>query len=153
MAFLDDLSKKITQAGQSAVQKTKDMSDIAKINTAISEEERKINNAYFQIGKMYVSLHGANPEPSFAGLITAVKEAEQKIVAYRSQIQNIKGIARCSQCGAEVSNSVAFCSACGASMYVKEDNPSQPSVAYCTNCGAGLAEGVTFCTACGTKVE
>ncbi|MBQ2696637.1 MAG: zinc ribbon domain-containing protein [Clostridia bacterium] len=153
MDFLDDISRKIAQASQSAVQKTKDMSGIAKINSAISEEERKINNAYFQIGKMYASLHAADPEPNFAGLIAAIKEAEQNIVAFRNQIQDIKGIARCSKCGAEVGKNVAFCSSCGASMYAKEEIPPQPSIAFCTNCGAGLAEGVSFCTACGTKVE
>jgi len=152
MAFLDDLSKKITQAGQTAVQKTKDMSDIAKINSAISDEEKKITNAYYQIGKMYTALHTNDPEPNFAGLIAAIKEAEQKIVTYRSQIQNIKGIARCSKCGAEVANNVAFCSACGASMFTGTESVPQPHVAFCTNCGAGLAEGVSFCTACGTKV-
>ena len=41
MAFFDDLGKKISQAGQNAVQKTKEMTDIARINGMISDEEKK----------------------------------------------------------------------------------------------------------------
>ena len=39
MSFFDDLGKKLSQAGQTAVQKTKEMADVAKLNSAISDEE------------------------------------------------------------------------------------------------------------------
>lgn len=35
MPFFDDLSKKISKAGQTALQKTKDMADIAKLRNTI----------------------------------------------------------------------------------------------------------------------
>lgn len=40
MALFDQLGKKLAQTGQSAVKKTKDMAEVAKINSMISDEEK-----------------------------------------------------------------------------------------------------------------
>ena len=93
--FFDDLGRKISQAGQSAVQKTKEMTDIVKLNSSIADEEKKIRNSYVEIGKLYVSLHGEEHEPDFDKLMADVHEAEEKINDYRKQIGNIKGIVKC----------------------------------------------------------
>lgn len=153
MAFFDDLGKKISQAGQTAVQKTKDMTDIAKINSAISEEEKNINNTYFQIGKLYVAKHSADCENDFVGMVKAIKDAEAKIVNYRRQIQDIKGVVRCEKCGAEVANNVSFCSSCGAAM----PKPAVPAMdensVRCTGCGQIISRSMRFCTSCGKPMS
>ncbi len=120
MSFFDDLGKKLSQAGQTAVQKTKEMADVAKLNSAISDEEKRIDDNYLQIGKLYVSLHDAEHEADFDAFIAAIHEAEGKIKGYRQQIKDIKGIVKCEKCGAEVSKDAAFCSACGAPMPKEE---------------------------------
>lgn len=118
MAFFDDLGKKLSQAGQSAVQKTKEMADIAKLNSAISDEEKRIDNSYLEIGKLYVSLHDAEHEADFDSLIAAIHESEAKVKDYQQQIKDIKGVVKCEKCGAEVPSNAAFCSSCGAPMPV-----------------------------------
>ena len=65
MAFFDDLGKKLSQAGQSAVQKTKEVADIARLNSAIYDEEKRIDSNYLEIGKLYVALHDAEHEADF----------------------------------------------------------------------------------------
>ena len=57
MAFFNDLSRKLTSVSQTAVQKTKDVADIAKINSEISDLQRTVNNLYYEIGKLYVAKH------------------------------------------------------------------------------------------------
>lgn len=116
MAFFDDLGKKLTQAGQTAVEKTKKVADIAKLNSYIYDEEKRIDNNYREIGKLYLSLHGEEPEGEFAGMISAIREAEEKICGFRHQITEIKGIVVCEKCGAEVPLNAVFCSSCGAPM-------------------------------------
>ena len=149
MAFFDDLGKKISQAGQSAVQKTKDITDIAKLNSSISDEKSKIEGLYSEIGKLYVKLYGEAPADAFAGLVSGIKTAEENIVAYQAQIKDIKGIRVCDKCGADVPTGSAFCSACGNAMPV----PEQPAGPVCANCGKAIEEGIKFCTGCGTPVE
>lgn len=126
MAFFDDLGKKISQAGQNAVQKGKELADIARINSAISDEERKINDSYCEIGKLYFSLRGENPDVDFAALVAGIHESGNKIAEYRQQIKDIKGVVCCEKCGAEVSSNAAFCSSCGAPMPVVKPVETQP---------------------------
>lgn len=118
MSFFDDLGKKLSQAGQSAAQKTKEIAETAKLNSQISDEEKKINDFYLQIGKLYVSLHDENHEADFDELISSLHESENKVKECRQQIKDIKGVVVCEKCGAEVSNGSAFCSTCGAPLPV-----------------------------------
>ncbi len=111
MAFWDNISQKASETTAKAMQKAKEMSDIAKFNSMISEEETKINN-------------------------------------YRQQIQDIKGVVRCSQCGAEVQSGVAFCSSCGTPM-PKVQPINTDDIVRCESCGAMVKKGVHFCTSCG----
>lgn len=159
MAFFDDLGKKISQAGQTTMQKTREMADVARINSQISDEEKRINDMYLQIGKQYVELHASDCEEAFQGMIQTITDSENKIKEYKVQIQDIKGVIRCPKCGAEVPKGALFCSACGEKM--QEEQPVQEEASAtepaeekkCSNCGAVLAEGAVFCSECGTKAE
>lgn len=148
MAFFDNLGKKASETTARAMQKAKEMSDTAKLNSMISEEETKINDVYYQIGKLYATMHINDHEEEFSGMIAAIGEAEANIRRYRQQIQNIKGVIRCSQCGAEVQLGVAFCSSCGASM-PKVHPVNIDDLVRCESCGAMVKKEVRFCSACG----
>ena len=67
MAFFDDLSKKITDASTKTIQKGKDLTDVARLNSQISAEENRINTLYGMIGKQYMELHRKDAEDAFAG--------------------------------------------------------------------------------------
>lgn len=148
MAFWVILAKKPLKPPQKAMQKAKEMSDIAKFNSMISEEETKINNIYYQVGKLYVTKHPHDHEEEFACMVASLVEAEEKIKNYRQQIQDIKGVVRCSQCGAEVQSGVAFCSSCGTPM-PKVQPINTDDIVRCESCGAMVKKGVHFCTSCG----
>lgn len=152
MGFIDKLSKTVTEAGQKTISKTKELADTSRLNSMISEEEKVINNQYFQIGKLYVSIHKDNCEDDFAGMIGAIAQAEAKIKDYKMQIQNIKGVQHCEKCGAEVPIGAAFCSSCGASM-PKVQAPVSADYIKCENCGAEVKKGMRFCTSCGKPME
>lgn len=151
MGFLDNISKKVTDAGQKTLQKTKEMTDTAKIHSLINEEERKLNNLYYQIGKLYVSKFGDNCDSEFVSFVNSVYESENKIKSYNKQIQEIKGIQRCEKCGAEVSRGASFCSSCGAEMpkVVTEDD----NYVRCEFCGAAIKKEMRFCTSCGKPMS
>lgn len=151
MAFFDDLGKKLSQAGQSAVQKTKDMTGIAKINAAITEEEKKVVNGYYQLGKQYLAAHPEDYAEEFAQIIAEIREAESKMQFYRQQIQDIKGVTRCEKCGAEVANNAAFCNTCGAPMPGPAAS-AEAAVAQCPGCGAPVSKTAKFCAVCGKQL-
>ena len=152
MAFFDDLGKKISQVGQSTIQKTKEMADVAKINSMISEENKKLSNSYYQLGRLYAQLHSTDYEQAFADWIGAIRYSEERIQQLQKQIQSIKGLARCTQCGSEVPSSAAFCSVCGAKMPSTETEALQDMV-QCPICGQAVALGTKFCTNCGNPLS
>ncbi len=148
MSFFDDIGKKLSHATQATAQKAKDIADVSRLSSAISEEERKVTNNYYQIGKLYVAMHPEDHEADFAGLICSIKESERKIADYRNQIQEIKGVTRCEKCGSEVAMNMAFCSSCGASMPKNASNQGSALI-KCTGCGHMISKDVRFCTSCG----
>lgn len=56
----------------------------------ISEEEKVIANQYFQIGKLYVSVHKDDFEDDFAGMIGAIAEAEAKLKTSRCKSRTLR---------------------------------------------------------------
>ena len=120
MAFFDDLSKKLSQATQTTVQKAQEMAEVAKLNSMVNDEEKRIESAYSQIGKTYCELHKDDYEEAFAEAMESIAAASAKIVELKKQIQTVKGVVICTKCGAEVPTGSAFCSACGGQIVVEE---------------------------------
>ena len=152
MAFFDKLSKSVTESSQKTIAKAKALADTSRLNTMIYDQEKIINNQYFQIGKLYVSVHGTDYEDDFAGMIGAIADAEAQIKDFKRQIQELKDVRRCEKCGAEVPDGAAFCSSCGATM--PRAQVSEPAdCVKCENCGAYVKKGMRFCTFCGKPME
>ena len=149
MAFFDDWSRKIGQMGQSTLQKTKDAAGVARINSQIYEEEKKLNNLYLEIGKRYALLHGDDFEEALADSMQEVKAVSARIDEYKEQIRLIKGIRVCERCGTEVADGSLFCSNCGNRIA----EPIKESGQWCANCGTALQSGTLFCTNCGAPVK
>ena len=170
MGFFDDFGKKISSAGQEAIAKTKELADVAKINSSISDEENKIKTAYSEIGKKYIfhaksylykkyfENHSEDSEEDYEAQIAVIKEAMEKIKAYEQQIVEIKGVVKCPNCGAENSKTAAFCATCGTAMPVPvtesvEATEQNVVEKKCPNCGEVINDGAAFCAKCGTKIE
>ena len=147
MAIFDDISKKISEVSQSAAGKTRDTADLFKLKGEISDEEKKLTSLYAEIGKLYCTLHSEDFEPQFQGLMAGVKETVSGIADRQAQIQRIKKISICSNCGAEVSLENRYCIVCGAPRVTNPNNTT------CVNCGKIIEEGNRFCIYCGTPVS
>lgn len=154
MAFFDNVGKKLSQAGQDALQKTKDIADIARLNSAIADEEKRLNNNYLQIGKLYAQLHSADCEECFNTYISAVNESLKKIDDFNAELQVLRAVAKCPNCGAEVPTSSKFCNACGTAMPIVAPKAAVPPAdsVMCNNCGAFVDKNMRFCTSCGTPM-
>lgn len=151
MAFYDDLSNKITKTSQSAVQKTKEYSDVSRLNAEISDLERQIETNYFQIGKLYFEKHAQNPDPEYAAFVSMIQEGQKQIEQKQDQILVVKGLVKCPGCGNLVSKSSTFCNQCGARIIPAA--PAAGGSGVCPTCGAAVEDGQKFCIQCGAKLE
>jgi len=154
MGFLDNMTKTISDAGQGAIKKGKEMADVAKFNSLIADEEKKVTGIYEQIGRRYVEVCGDSPVEAVAALLDALKASNAKIEEYRNSLLELKGVSNCPNCGAEVPNNSLFCAVCGNKMAEPANEAAEGAedVLHCVACGAVIAQGSRFCTTCGKPV-
>lgn len=57
MAFFEQLGKHLTDAGQNVTQQTKNLAEITRLNSTISEKEKKISELYLKAGQSFYERH------------------------------------------------------------------------------------------------
>ncbi len=151
-AFWDDLKNKVSDTASNVVNKTNELAEVSRLNGLIAEEDKKVKNLYYQIGKLYVEQNGAAPAPEFAELVAAVIESGRAMKDYKEQINTLKGIRKCEKCGADVPKGAAFCNCCGNQMPVVPEF-DEAKFSKCPQCGELVEKGMRFCTTCGYAME
>lgn len=155
MAFLEQIGKKLSDAGQGAAQQARIFGEVAKLNSSISDKEKKITQLYIALGQSYYEQH-KDEEGAFAqDKMQEITALTAEIAKYREEICQVKGIVKCPQCSAEVPRGSAFCNSCGAKVPQAQEAGEAPAQAErtCPNCHAQVSEGDQFCIQCGTKIE
>lgn len=153
MPFFEQLGKKLTDVGQGVAQQTKNLTDIARLNSAVSDREKQITQMYLEIGRAYYQRHSQDSAPEEQERIAAIQTLEAEIQQYRKEISQIKGFVQCPNCGGDVPLNAQFCNACGAKMPQPEPAPVPENARICPSCGAVVAGENKFCMACGAKLE
>ncbi|MGL4338376.1 MAG: hypothetical protein ACRCST_15945 [Turicibacter sp.] len=111
--FIDELGNTISKKGRMAVQKTRDISEMSKLNIDIAVEEDTINELYRNIGMKYYQQMCKNPSKEYEDLFLELEQSQTKIETYSEKITLIKGFRLCPQCGSQINAKAIFCSTCG----------------------------------------
>lgn len=158
MAFFDKLSEMAKNVGD----KTGDMIEVSKLNSEISDAEKRIVEKKKEIGEYCWGQYIANIQldPEVAKLCAAIKEDEALIAKTHAEIQSIKadkaaapvvveaGLLRCQSCGASNPEGTSFCQSCGTKL--EAPAPVAPvEVTTCPACGCQNPVGTQFCQGCG----
>ncbi len=146
MSFFEKVGKSITDVGQSAAKQTKNLTEIVKLNVAISEKEKRIKECCYTIGLNFYATHKDDPSSEEFDLISEINLLNTQITDCRGQIKQIKGFSKCPNCGEDVPNGSAFCASCGAKM-------ERDEIKTCPQCGASYDGKTVFCVSCGTKLR
>ena len=150
MAFFDELGKKISDASQGVVQKTKDTAESLRLSGAISDEEKKIKGLFADLGEAFFNAHADDcEEQPLKDIVGQIADSKQKIADLEGQVKRLKGVVKCPYCGGEINYGSTFCNFCGKNV----ENYVPENTVFCTNCGTALEAGAAFCTSCGTPVE
>lgn len=150
MAFFDDMNRQLTRMGQSAIKKTKDVSESVRISSAIREEENKQDEWFRQMGQYFFENYSDQADGELRVLCSNVMQSKAQILRYNEQLKELKGMIQCPNCGAQIAENSMFCNVCGTKI---ERNTISPAGKICKNCGATLEQGQRFCIKCGTEVK
>lgn len=163
MAFLDDLSKKVTKLGQDVSQKTKNVTDSMKINSQINDQKKNLSKMYEDLGRMAFSKEVIRSDAQCGNMISMIEAAEKTLRDLEQQLSVAKGEVQCKNCGSFVPMENAFCPQCGAKIVAPQTQyqsqgqqaggQSGQSSTICTNCGQPVSSDSAFCTNCGTPVQ
>ncbi|MCD8160563.1 MAG: zinc ribbon domain-containing protein [Clostridiales bacterium] len=149
MALFDNLKGKFTQVGQDAIQRTREMSEVARLESRISSAKDKINGLYGEIGYRIYMAYSDKPLPEVASLLAQVSGLHAEIDQAQVQINAINSATTCPRCKAKIDRNAAFCSECG--LKIIRTAPNKQTQRVCVGCGKPLAADVLFCSECGTK--
>lgn len=154
MALFEQIGKRIADVGQGVAQQTKNFAEVTRLNSSISEREKKIAQIYSAIGQAYYERHKDDTAAEDLEKIVEIKALLSEIGQFREEIVRIKGIASCPVCGAEVNSDAVFCNSCGAKLPQASPVAGETSenAKLCPNCNKPVSEGNLFCTFCGTKL-
>jgi len=151
MAFsFNDLGSKLTKVTQSAMQKASEATDTAKLNMRTSELNKANQALYAQLGEAYYTAHKDEPEAALSAICAEITKNMGELAQIQQDIQRIRQIKVCPQCGAENPSAAKFCASCSAPL--PELAPPKPAGPVCPSCGAAVKEGAAFCTSCGAKL-
>lgn len=160
MAFLDDIDKKLTAFGQEAIQKTKKMSDHARISMAIRNMEEQKRSRCEELGSIYYNVYKENR----AALTAEASEVADQIYELDIQIQQQRELMKeedyCPGCGASIPLNSVFCNKCGYKIAegAREElsetgRGAQAERKACSNCGKAVEGSQLYCVYCGTQVK
>ena len=153
--ILDDIGKKISEAGKSTLQKTREMSSVNKLNSAIRAEERTQESLFLQLGREFFNLQSEVAGGEFEDIVREIRESRERSAELQAQINDIRGIRACPECDAELPLGAIFCNNCGVKLpeYEAPEREGKQTTERCPGCGREVNEADKYCLTCGTKIE
>lgn len=164
MAVFDGIAKKLSRASQDAVKNTKDLTDIAKYNTLIVEEQRILGETYSKIGMKFHERFPDTKEVEFTEFCAIVNQCLENMEKYSAEVIRLKGLKTCTNCGNRIGKDMMFCGNCGLKVEfepvagledpVAEEQPVEASAPaqFCAGCGTKVESDAKFCRGCGNKI-
>ena len=141
MAFLDELAKKIGDVADMAVDKAKDLTEVGRLNMAISSEERLLQGWYAEIGKAIFEQEKDKPDSAYLSQCVKIQSSLDKIDSLKMQLADVKENGYNEPIDIEPKEA-------------KTDDLNQtPEGRTCPFCGQAVSEESVFCSMCGEKLQ
>ncbi|MBR1899834.1 MAG: zinc ribbon domain-containing protein [Lachnospiraceae bacterium] len=108
-----DLGKKLSKLGQDTKNGVQKMSDSVSISNRISAEKKSLERLYAAIGEAVYKESPDIPKEGLEDEWAAVKVAYANIASLGEQLDHVKGIIYCPNCGRPADKGDKFCAKCG----------------------------------------
>lgn len=119
--IMDKISKTAVDTYHSAVKATGKLAREIKLKTQMSENKRKIQEIYEDIGKTiyekYLLQEEINPESDLLNPCSRIDALADEIDAFRMELLKLKDLKQCPECHYEIYYDFHYCPNCG---YIQE---------------------------------
>lgn len=156
MGFLD----KAKNLGNKTVEESKKYAEVTKLNMTVNSHQDQLKGVEIKLGEfiLHNGFEGLGEKEEFQTLLNQAGEIQKKISELQEQINKIKNVSICTNCGAEIPKEGKFCVNCGTPAPVApEPETVAPETAApvnrCPQCGVELEADALFCACCGAKVK
>ncbi|MCM1567817.1 MAG: hypothetical protein NC081_00030 [Roseburia sp.] len=92
MDLFEKVGATITTKGQEAVDKVKEMAEIANLKSQIATCEEIVKKNYQEIGKLYYEQYAEQEDAPYEKQCSAIRNARRGIRELEQKIQEVKGI-------------------------------------------------------------
>ncbi|HOV27151.1 MAG TPA: zinc ribbon domain-containing protein [Pseudobacteroides sp.] len=115
MSLINNVGKKITDAGKVAIKASGNMVQITKLNMAIKSEESKIQEYMAEIGNIIFDKYkdGKDIDPDVKNNCEEIEKCIKTIDELKLKIIDIRDLKKCPGCGNEIDKDDVYCSKCG----------------------------------------
>ncbi len=119
MDIFNKIGETITSTGKDIAKKAKDIVDVNTVKMNISEQKRLIRKAYERIGEAYYKEHVDQGEHSYEIEFEVIGEGNAKLKELYEQLNTLRKVCVCPDCGATLPDDSEFCNKCGIKLHKK----------------------------------
>lgn len=123
MALWDEFGKKAGETARNFGARAKEVAETTKLNGQIAIKKTEAERLYGEIGKAFFAIRAGRTQESdeLDQLCTQVEKLDEEIAQLQKQIDVIRQVRRCKNCGEVSPNTSRYCGACGAKF--EEEQP------------------------------
>lgn len=116
MAFWDDFQKNVNKTANASMKTTSKWIEIGKLNVSLNAAKLDLNEIYERIGEYVYQnrLVDVKQSDELQTLFHEVSNQKVKIKSIQAQLNQLKSVRRCEQCGAEIDPHTKYCPYCSA---------------------------------------
>ncbi|MBQ3223825.1 MAG: hypothetical protein IJB41_09470 [Clostridia bacterium] len=123
MALWDEFGKKAGETARNFGARAKEVAETTKLNGQIAIKKTEAERLYGEIGKAFFAIRAGRSQESdeLDQLCAQVEKLDEEIAQLQKQIDVIRQVRRCKNCGEVSPNTSRYCGACGAKF--EEEQP------------------------------
>ena len=119
MEILNKIGETIQTTGKDIAKKAKDIVDVNTVKVNINEQKKAIRKAYERIGEAYYKDHVDMGEHAYEIEFEVIGEANAKLKELYEQLNTLRKVCVCPECGATLPDDSDFCNKCGVKLSKK----------------------------------
>ena len=117
--YVETAKKSITSATKKVIKKSSEVYEVTKLSLKISSIKDDIDDEYKKIGKIiYDNYKGSEvSSDEVEKICDEIEKLKIQVKELSEQLAEVKNVAVCPNCGAEISKESSFCAKCGEKVF------------------------------------